>query len=318
MPENKVLKEQVNVKKQEKTQSGNQEDKVLQWRQTKKQETELKSTTGSSPPHNEIDTTDSESGVLLQEVNVSLDVKVADEPSRTASRHKTDALQSAPTTPKDNVGFIEVKPKRKRSVKPNKSRKETQGNFRKKQDKNFIENPLHEKDDLKKINHNKNSSKVATNEAKKADVIKKPVQPQASLQPQTSIPKTFLQSEKPAQTTPCLPVASTKKVSAPLPEPVTTPAVTTQTRVPLRVLLKGKNLSLASPSIDFEALLVNKMKTLSREFFETKFKKDIYEHVASITEKSNKMMHSRILVYKRIDHCIAKTFPSLTFSPSMP
>ena len=83
MQENTVLKEQINAKKQEKTQCGNQENKVLQWRQTKKPETELKSTTGSSPPHNEIDTTDSESGVLLQEVNTISDVKIADEPPGT-------------------------------------------------------------------------------------------------------------------------------------------------------------------------------------------------------------------------------------------
>ena len=108
---------------------------------------------------------------------------------------------------------------------------------------------------------------------KKADAIKKPIQPQASLQPQTAIQKATLQPEKPIQTTPCPPAAITKKVSAPLPESITAPTVTTQTRVPLRVLLKGKALSLASPSIDFEALLVKKRKPCPENFLKLNSKR---------------------------------------------
>jgi len=68
-------------------------------------------------------------------------------------------------------------------------------------------------------------------------------------------------------------------------------------------------LSLASPSIDFEAITTAKVKNIVKEYFDNKFTKDIYNHVEQMTNQSNHLTNARILVYKRLDHCIAWTFP---------
>ncbi len=69
-------------------------------------------------------------------------------------------------------------------------------------------------------------------------------------------------------------------------------------------------LSLTSPSLDPETIRIAKVKEYANEFFNKKFKNDIFKHVSDLTEGSNTIMKYRILAYQRLDYCIAKLFPS--------
>ena len=73
-------------------------------------------------------------------------------------------------------------------------------------------------------------------------------------------------------------------------------------------------LSLTSPSLDPETIRIAKVKEYANEFFNKKFKNDIFKHVSDLTEGSNTIMKYRILAYQRLDYCIAKLFPSKIFN----
>lgn len=69
-------------------------------------------------------------------------------------------------------------------------------------------------------------------------------------------------------------------------------------------------LSLTSPSLDPETIRIAKVKEYANEFFNKKFKNDLYQHVSGLTEGSNKIMNYRILAYHRLTYCISKLFPN--------
>jgi len=71
---------------------------------------------------------------------------------------------------------------------------------------------------------------------------------------------------------------------------------------------KGKPLSLKSPSLDTDVVKIAKVKMFTKEFFDKKFEKDIFDHVANLTEESNKVMPYRILAHSRIDYVIKQMF----------
>ena len=74
------------------------------------------------------------------------------------------------------------------------------------------------------------------------------------------------------------------------------------------VARKGKALSLKSPSVDPDTIKASKVRGLASEYFGSKLQQDIYEHVADLTDESNKMMGYRILTHTRIDYCLKKIF----------
>lgn len=69
-------------------------------------------------------------------------------------------------------------------------------------------------------------------------------------------------------------------------------------------------LSLTSPSLDPETIRIAKVKEYANEFFNKKFKNDLYQHVSGLTEGSNKIMNYRIMAYHRLTYCISKLFPN--------
>jgi len=74
---------------------------------------------------------------------------------------------------------------------------------------------------------------------------------------------------------------------------------------------KGKALSLKSPCLDMNVIKNTKMKDLAKQYFDKKLEKDIFEHVARLTEKSNDMMPYRMMAHSRIDYCLKRIFSGL-------
>ena len=71
---------------------------------------------------------------------------------------------------------------------------------------------------------------------------------------------------------------------------------------------KGKALSLKSPSLEIGTIKTSTVREIARKYFDKKLEKDIFEHVSSLTEESNKMMPYRMVVHSRIDYCLKKLF----------
>ncbi len=74
---------------------------------------------------------------------------------------------------------------------------------------------------------------------------------------------------------------------------------------------KRKALSLKSACLDVNVIKNTKMKDLAKQYFDKKLEKDIFEHVAGLTEKSNDMMPYRMMSHSRIDYCLKRIFSGL-------
>ncbi len=237
----------------------------------------------------EVDTTDSESGIHNKEENTK--------------KSRDDNLG----------GFIEVRPRKKSATRNKKDVKEP---FKKRRDQNYAESAVREKPKVL-VETNKAHSKALIIEPKRVDEGKKIESPQTAplKTSSTTTPKATLIPEKSSTPTP-VSTTTSESVNKTTANVTTTPAPQEGGILPLlqrpaqpKFPRTGK-LKLSSPSLDFEALQLSKAKDLAKEFFDAKLERDIYEHVKVLTEGSNKLIKSRILVYKRIEHCVARTFPS--------
>jgi len=240
----------------------------------------------------EVDTTDSESGIHNKEI----------ENENTFNKKSRD----------DNLGgFIEVRPRKKSATRNKKDVKEP---FKKRRDQNYAESAVREKPKVL-VETNKTHSKALIIEPKRVDEGKKIESPQTAplKTSSTTTPKVTLIPEKSFTPTP---VSTSEPVNKTTVNVTTTPAPQEGGIPPLlqrpaqpKFPRTGK-LRLTSQPLDFDAIQLSKAKDLAKEFFDAKFERDIYEHVKVLTEGSNKLIKSRILVYKRIEHCVARTFPS--------
>ena len=88
----------------------------------------------------------------------------------------------------------------------------------------------------------------------------------------------------------------------------------TQTAIIAPVSTSSNNtlhpLSLKSPSIDLEVLSNSQIKQNIENLFMKKLENDIVDHVAQLTEDSNKIMQYRVISYKRLECLVENCFSS--------
>jgi len=199
----------------------------------------------------------------------------------------------------DDIGFIEVKGKKK----PAKPIKEPSNDRKKRKDKSSYQSTKTERTEYE----------VKT--AKVYEVKKKPESKKTEAVNSQNTPQSNQNNKK----VPLLGISNLNETTSQKKSKSGNSPNTSESETSTRSSShKSHPLSISSPSIDIDSLKIMKVKHLAEEFFEKKFKKDIYSHVAKVTEDSNKMMAYRILAYKRIEYCLKKIFPSnLSFQYSL-
>jgi len=270
------------------------------------------SSNGYSLAKNDVDTTDSESGILLKEGACS-----SEKEKKTINVHTSRENHEASESSNhgSSQDFIEIKQKKKKSVKPlARGKKEHKEYFAKRKDRNFIEKSDNSNEKVEKTEKSKlvNQPKVLSKiiEPKKIEEAKKNICQSSSNNSQSreTVPNACQVEEKSEIQFSHLPKLASKSSSC-----VSENGTSGQKPTIAKSLRTTHKLSLASPSIDFEAITTAKVKNIVKEYFDNKFTKDIYNHVEQMTNQSNHLTNARILVYKRLDHCIAWTFPSKLF-----
>ena len=205
----------------------------------------------------------------------------------------------------EDEGFIQVLDKKK-GVK---RWKESHGNHKYKKDCDHNDKPKHEKNkkqDYGTVSYSKGKDKNTTLTYE----VKNKSEKNKDTLPKGSVAKIIL----PVQTKSPLVNQTVGMKQSPYFPPLSTPsenkAVTASasSNVTQNKLVKGKALSLKSPSLEIGTIKSSKAREIARKYFDKKLERDILDYVAYLTEESNKMMPYRMLVHSRIDYCLKKLF----------